>query len=126
MTIKKLHERGVPKTRIARVLGVTEGDVRYHLRRQAKGATDGRSCKEHLASGYREAIEAWLKKQPKDKGLNLAALYDHLREEHDYPGSLRSVQRYFKAHFPKPKIRARRRVETPPGAQGQVDWGHFP
>ena len=126
MTIKKLHERGVPNTRIARVLGVTEGDVRYHLKRQAEGAEDGRSRRQvHLAAGYKEAIDAWLKKRPKGQGLNLAALHEHLREEHGYPGSLRSVQRYFQAHYPKPKIRARRRVETPPGAQGQIDWGHF-
>ena len=27
--------------------------------------------------------------------------------------------------YPAPVIRARRRVETPPGAQAQVDWTHF-
>ena len=66
MTIQKLHERGVPNTRIARVLGVTEGDVRYHLKRQAEGAKDGRSGRQvHLAAGYKEAIGAWMKKRPK-------------------------------------------------------------
>jgi transposase len=29
------------------------------------------------------------------------------------------------ACFPKPKLRARRRVETPPGAQAQADWAHW-
>lgn len=46
--------------------------------------------------------------------------------EHGYPGSLRSLQRYFWAHYPRPRLRARRRVETPPGAQAQADWGEYP
>jgi transposase len=31
-----------------------------------------------------------------------------------------------RAHFGRPRIRVRRRVETPPGAQAQADWGEFP
>ena len=53
-------------------------------------------------------------------------LHDWLVREHGYEGSLRSVQRYWKRTYPAPRIRARRRVETPPGAQVQVDWAHFP
>ncbi len=127
MTIKKLHEKQVPKARIARILGVSEGSVRYHLKRQAEGAGDGRKGRQpHLALAYRGAIEAWLEGLPEGSGLNLAALHDYLVEEFQYPGSLRSLQRYFRAYYPKPKIRARRRVETPPGAQSQADWAHFP
>ncbi|MFG0253188.1 MAG: IS21 family transposase [Phycisphaerales bacterium JB038] len=40
-------------------------------------------------------------------------------------GSLRAVQRYWGQAFPAPKRRARRRVETPAGAQAQVDWGEY-
>lgn len=36
------------------------------------------------------------------------------------------MQRYWKRTFPAPAIRARRRVETPAGAQAQVDWAEFP
>jgi transposase len=36
------------------------------------------------------------------------------------------VQRYWARTFPAPAIRARRRVETPAGAQAQVDWAEFP
>jgi hypothetical protein len=42
--------------------------------------------------------------------------------EHDYTGSYKSVLRHVRAKFPKPKLRPFRRVETPPGAQAQVDW----
>src|SRR3982751_6991012 len=36
------------------------------------------------------------------------------------------VQRYWRRAYPAPAVRARRRVETPAGAQAQVDWAHFP
>ena len=125
MTIKKLKERGSTARSIAEVLGVTEGAVRYHLRRQAAGAEDGRAKQSHLAARHDEAIGIWLASQGPDAALNLTLLHAWLVEEHGYSGSVRSVQRYFDARYPRPRRRARRRVETPPGAQGQVDWAEF-
>ena len=110
---------------IARILGVTEGAVRYHLRRGADGATDGRARQAQLAEGWAEAIAHWLETAGEDGPVNLAALHAWLVAEHDYPGSLRSVQRYFRSHYPRPRQRARRRVETPPGAQAQADWAEY-
>lgn len=126
MTIKTLHEKGLAKVRIAGLLGVTEGDVRYHLRRMASGAKDGRARQPHRARSQQLVIEAWLEGQDRTGPLNLAALHEHLVAEHGYEGSLRSIERYFGACYPAPKKWARRRVETPPGAQAQVDWGEFP
>lgn len=37
MTIKALSDRGATRGEIARLLGVTEGAVRYHVRRMASG-----------------------------------------------------------------------------------------
>jgi transposase len=124
MTIRTLSERGSSTSSIARTLGVTEGAVRYHLRRQAAGVVDGRAGKAHLAAGWHEAIATWVSAQG-ERPVNLAALHVWLAEEHGYQGSARSVQRYALAAFPRPKKRARRRVETPPGAQAQVDWAEF-
>lgn len=56
----------------------------------------------------------------------MAALHEWLVAEHDYRGSLHSVQRYWRRSYPAPALRARRRVETPAGAQSRVDWAHFP
>ena len=126
MTIKELARRGWANTAIATTLGVTEGTVRYHRRRWESGAVDGRSEQTHVAASQQEAIAAWLAARPAGGPLNLAALHEHLIREHDYTGSLRSVQRYYRAHYPPPKRRARRRVETPPGGQAQADWAHFP
>jgi transposase len=58
--------------------------------------------------------------------VNLEALHELLVADYGYPGSYKSVQRYVRAHYPGPKVRTRRRVETPPGTQAQVDWGDFP
>jgi len=124
MTIKTLAKLDKPTRAIARDLGMTEGNVRYHLRRINAGAVDGRSRQRHKAAGWAEAIDFWLGERCAHQApVNLADLHDWLIAEHDYTGSLRSVQRYVAAHYPPPRRRARRRVETPPGAQGQVDWG---
>jgi transposase len=126
MTIEELADRGVNHCAIARTLDVTEGTVRYHLRR--RGAVDGRSRQQHLAAEWHGRIADWIStcERDDDGAINLADLHDWLVEECDYAGSLRSLQRYVAAKFPQPKLRARRRVETPPGAQAQVDWAAFP
>ncbi|HEX5108301.1 MAG TPA: IS21 family transposase [Vicinamibacterales bacterium] len=120
MTIATLKEKGVPNTEIARMLEVTEGAVRYHVARSAAEAVDGRSRQLQRAATMAAVIAEWM--GGSGDRPNLAALHDELAREHGYEGSLRSVQRYVAKHFPKPAIRARRRVETPPGAQSQVDW----
>jgi transposase len=125
MTIKVLSRRGTTKSEISRLLGVTEGAVRYHVARQASGAVDGRSRQVLKASSVAVAIDHWRDHQ-EDGPVNLGDLHAWLCSEHDYDGSLRSVQRYWKRTYPAPAIRARRRVETPAGAQAQVDWAHFP
>lgn len=105
------------------MLGVAEGSVRYCLRRQAAGEADGRRRQRSSVADLHDVVASWLESQ--DGRCNLAALHDHLVEEHGFGGSLRAVQRYFRQRFPKPRVRARRRVETPPGAQAQVDWAEF-
>lgn len=124
MTIKTLAAKGQPNRAIARQLGMAESTVRYHRERLAVGAVDGRSRQMHCAAGMFAAISHWIERQ--GAAQNLAALHDWLVAEFDYPGSLRSVQRYVAATFPPPLRRARRRVETPPGAQAQADWAVFP
>ncbi|HSR53862.1 MAG TPA: hypothetical protein VLV83_23795, partial [Acidobacteriota bacterium] len=124
MALKSLSRRGMANTKVAQALDVTEGTVRYHLKRESEGKVDGRSKQRPLAADFHEEIEAWLQAQ-EDEGVNLAELHEWLREERRYPGSLRSLQRYFGKHFPQPRRRARRRVETPPGAQAQADWAVF-
>ena len=125
MTIKTLAAKGVSKRAIGRQLSLSEGTVRYHLRRMATGTGDGRAQQARAASAVAEAIAYWMAAH-EGAPVNLAELHAWLRSAHDYRGSLRSVQRYVGETYPAPRQRARRRVETPPGAQAQVDWAVFP
>jgi transposase len=125
VTIQVLKEKGQANTRIAQVLGVTEGTVRHHVRRQ--GREDGRKHKPTKAEAVAAAIDAWVRQRQPDDGtarrpINVRELLDWLVLEHGYTGSYKSVLRHVRAKFPKPKLRPFRRVETPPGAQAQVDW----
>lgn len=123
MTIGVLHERGVANRAIARTLGITEGTVRYRIRQLREKRPDGRR-KTFRVESLGEVVAHWMAGR-RASGVNLAELYELLATEHGYAGSLRSVQRYVERKYPRPRLRSRRRVETPPGAQAQVDWAEF-
>src|SRR5690349_5359878 len=132
VTLATLNQKGQPNAQIARTLGVTEGAIRYHLRRARAGATDGRRGKPHKADPLASVIDHWVRDgrptgegEPTPRPANVRALYDHLVDEHAYGGSYRSVLRLVRARYPAPRLRPFRRVETPPGAQAQADWGEL-
>ena len=116
MTIEVLAEKGELKREIARTLGVSEGTVRYHLRRQAAGATDGRvGAQVRKADAWSGVIEAWWNAMSAgDRPPNAGELHDLLVAEHGYTGGYQSVRRYLRAEYPAPRMRTYRRVETPP------------
>jgi transposase len=127
VTIQVLSEKGANHCQVARQMGVSEGAVRYHLRRQAEGAVDGRAAKAFRAAAMSEAISSWFESHKESKRpVNVKDLYEHLLAEYGYEGSYKSVVRFVRAHYPAPRIRTYRRVETPPGAQTQTDWGEYP
>ena len=128
VTIQVLASKDVPRRRIARQLGVSEGTVRYHLRREASGARDGRRDKLWKASSLEHVIRYWWGRQQdgQTRPPNVRELYEHLVAEHAYAGSYQSVLRYARHLFGPAQIRTYRRVETSPGAQSQTDWGEFP
>src|SRR5262249_5334243 len=126
-----LKRKGQSNTQIAQALGVSEGAIRYHLRRQ--GAPGGRQGKPRKADPLAQALHHWaLAHHPPASGgdpqrpVNVVALFDWLRSEYAYAGSSKSVFRFVRARYPpRPRLRPFRRVETPPGAQAQVEWGEF-
>lgn len=128
VTLKTLKQKGMSNVQISQALGVTEGAVRYHCRPGADSGEDGRSNKGRKADRVAEAIQHWVADYEQrhrgrsDRPVNVRALYGWLVSEHAYEGSYRSVLRYIRAHYPQPKLRPFRRIETPPGAQAQVDW----
>jgi DNA-binding CsgD family transcriptional regulator len=127
VAILVLDEKGMAKREIAWRLGVTEGLVRYHLRRRAEGAVDGRRRKAFKAASLADVIAAWFEGRTEGaRPVNVRDLFDHLVQWNRYPGSYRFVLRLVGANYPGPKIRTYRRVETPPGVQTQIDWGEYP
>jgi transposase len=126
VTIQVLSDRQVPNREVARTLGVTEGTVRYHLRRQAEGAQDGRARQVPRAAGLAAVIDAWWRPRASgERPPNARELYAELVAEHGYVGSYKSVVRFVRKRYGRPRMRTWRRVETPPGAQTQTDWGHY-
>jgi len=125
MTIKVLRERGVSQRAIARQLGVPENAVRYRLQRLAKQARDRRADQVSSVASHAEAVAHWMASAGAG-GMNGLALYEWLVSEHRFAGSYKAVQRFVRAQYPKPRLRVRRRVETPPGAQAQADWAEYP
>src|SRR5262249_25074558 len=130
VTIEVLQERGQSQCQTARILGVSEGAVRYHLRRAREGATDGRQKPSQIEQlGLAEAVAHWWQAQLEILGQHrppsVQLLQEFLRAEYGYNGSYKSVRKFVRARYGRPPIRPFRRVETPPGAQTQSDWGEF-
>jgi transposase len=131
VTLRVLKQKGQSNRQIARTLQVSEASVRYHLRRH--GQPDGRRNKPRKAEAVAAAVDVWLRSEQGLVALdgeparpaNVKGLYEWLRDEHGYQGSYKSVLRFVRHNYPKPKLRPFRRVETPPAAQAQVDWGEF-
>ena len=127
MTLQTLDRKGQSKRSIARQLGVSEGTIRYHLRRQAAGSTDGRKKQSLIQKQSLVAVvDHWWEHQlellPSGRSPNTHQLWQFLMENHDYSGSYKSVTKYVRGKFDKPKLRPFRLIETPPGAQTQSDW----
>jgi predicted transcriptional regulator len=90
VSIQVLARKGMRKTAIARILGVTEGAVRHHLRRLAEGREDGR-VKPFRAEFLADRIRAWHEVHEKEREgrcpVKVRDLYEHLVAEADYTGS---------------------------------------
>ena len=127
VTLQVLKQKGESNRDIAKRLHVSEGTVRYHLRRQAEKSEDGRKKAGLIDQlGLEIVVVHWWETEqealPPDRSPNVKALWQWLVEEHEYPGSYKSVRKYVRGKFPAPKRRPFRRIETPPGAQMQSDW----
>jgi transposase len=131
MVAGEMVGRRVSVRQVARLLGVTEGAIRYRLRKRALGEVpDGRSRKRTALDGYDEAVGVILERVGDGRvtGAGRPArarlVYEILAREFDYRGSYQAVVRHLRRRFGVPPVRAYRRVETPPGVQAQHDWFH--
>lgn len=79
VTIRVLAGKGQNHCEIARTVGATESTVRYHLRRSAEGAEDGRQDKPQRAETLAEVIAAWHAERGDEvRPVNVMELWEHL------------------------------------------------
>ena len=125
----RMRDRGASVRGLAKHLGVTEGAVRYRLKRAEEvGRSDGRARQPTALDGYEEVVEAIQERlgdgrlTGEGRPCQVRLIYEALVRDHGYVGSYQSVVRHLRRKHGKPRVRAIRRVETPPGVQAQHDW----
>jgi len=129
MVAKGMKDCGTSIRQVAGQLGVTEGALRYRLKKVGEtSGEDGRRHQPTALDGYGVAVQAIQEDlgdgRLTDEGRPCQALmiYEVLVRDHDYRGSYQAVVRHLRRKHGKPKVRAFRRVETPAGVQAQHDW----
>ena len=86
----------------------------------------GRSLSRIEQLGLDQAVNCWWQGQVQIlEGATPSVQLLHDFAEHGYDGSYKSKGKYVRVRFGMPAVRLFRRVETPPGAQTQSDWGEF-
>jgi len=129
MVAMGMQERGASVRRLARQLGVAESALRYRMKRASEpAAVDGRARQPTALDGLEEVVEA-IQERLEDGRLTgrgrpcqAQAIYEILVRDHGYEGSYKAVVRHLGRKHGPAKLRALRRVETPPGVQAQHDW----
>ncbi len=121
-----MREQGVRVRAVARVAGCDESTVRYHLRREAEGAEDGRRRQPEAVGPYADVADGWIARQREavargERPEAVRRLYEELVDE-GYEGSYKAVVRFVRRRMGRPVVRPVRRVELAPGALAQVDW----
>lgn len=117
--IKHMHKQGVPKTRIARELGLDRKTVRK--------AIGGDECPRHerqSGSSILDPYKDYIKQRLEKYDLTATRILREIKEQ-GYPGSytiLKDYVRQVKGVKPEPAFV---RFETSPGEQAQMDWSDF-
>ena len=84
VTIQVLARKGQNHCEIARALGITEGAVRYQLKRLAEGRDDGRKSRCFKAEALGAVIDHWVeahRASESKRPVNVRELFEHLVSE---------------------------------------------
>jgi transposase len=87
----------------------------------ARFVTNTRPVRATLMDPYKDFVGQTLKEYPR---LRATRIYAMLKDR-GYTGSAVTVRRYVKTIRPQTRREAFLRMQSMPGEQGQVDWGHF-
>lgn len=120
MDIRKLRDKGLHKTAVAKRTGLHRETVSKYW----NGPVDDVKAPRYKQRGtkvtpYAEYITERLEEFPE---LHAKTLYHEIKEQ-GYTGSARTLRRFVAGVRPQ-KIREYKPVDTLPGEQAQVDWGH--
>ena len=129
MLLKHYLERGVSKAELSRRFGVSLRTIHAWIeageldRDLAAGATrySPRPRRAHKLDPYKAIIDARLAEFPR---LSAQRLFDEVRAA-GYAGGYSRVRDYVHEVRPRDPAEPTVRFETPPGRQGQVDFGTF-
>ena len=129
MLLKHYLDQGVSKAELSRRFGVSRATIHHwtetgQLDRDLAASARGyapRPLVAHKLDSYKAIIDARLEAFPK---LSAKRLFDEVRAA-GYPGGYGRVRDYVLATRPREPVEAPVRFETPPGHQGQVDFGTF-
>ncbi len=105
---------------IAAELGVHRDAVRNAIEAD-RFTRQLRPVRPMLLDPYKDFIRDVLDKHPR---LRSTRLFEMIRER-GYPGSAVQLRRYVATVRPAARAEAYLRLQTLPGEQAQVDWGHF-
>ena len=122
--IKRMKKVNKSNCETAHLLGVTEGAVRYRIKKANAGQVDGRSKKKSKVDKYHPVIDSWLEDNAdRYHKKSLKCLFDMLTRYHGYSMSYDALRRYVRKHFPQYFKRGSCiRMETPPGELMFFDW----
>ncbi len=106
---------------IASELGVHHATVVRVLGREGLRGAGVRPVRATALDPYKAVVADVLAQHPRLRATRLHAML----QARGYPGGVVAVRRYVRAVRPRPRAEAYLRLQTLPGEQGQVDWGHF-
>jgi transposase len=118
--IKTLYERGLC---ISEIAGIT-GHNRRTIRKIINGPVSPQPQKRKAKGSKLDPFVLHLKKRIDEDVLNCNKLFDEIQRQ-GYQGGKSLVKNFVQPYRAARKAQATVRYETEPGAQAQVDWGHF-
>lgn len=119
--LRELYRKGVSISEIARRTGRDRKTIRQIVTApDITAAKKGRHAKARKLDPY----VSYLEQRIAEGVLNARKLYGELVAQ-GYPGKESKVREFVQQRRPAKTPTASVRFETPPGEQGQVDWGYF-